>query len=229
MTSNMSRGAPDRGDQLKDTAAQAKEQAQQKAGELAAKAQEQVAARVSTQKDSAAQSLSGVAQALRQTGQQMRGQDDLGVTGYIDQAAEQVERLSGYLQRNDLGRLVGDVERFARRQPALFLGGAFVAGLVGARFLKSSRPAEYDVDRYEGYGYRGVYGSGMGGAYNPGYGMGGTAAAGTGYGVGGEHSASTNYGTGEIPGVHRPTTQADADRGSRGEPRARTFGERLEE
>jgi hypothetical protein len=228
MTSDMSRGTPDKGgqqrdmagqtkDQVQQKAAQTKDQVQQKAGEVAAKAQEQVASRLSTQKENAAQSLSSVASALRQTGQQLSGQDQMGVTGYIDQAADQVERLSSYLQDNDLGRLVGDVERFARRQPALFLGGAFLAGLLGARFLKASRPEQYDIQRYDapGYGYRGVYGSGMGGAYSPGYGTGTTYGSGAGTG--------TNYGTGEVPGVYRPTTQGDA------EPRSRTYGEPLEE
>lgn len=232
MTSDMSRGAPNKGGQQKDAvgqakdqvqqkAVEAKDQVQQKAGEVAAKAQEQVASRLSTQKESAAQSLTGVAQALRQTGKQLQGQDQMGVTGYIDQAADQVERLSHYLQDNDLGRLVGDVERFARRQPALFLGGAFLAGLFGARFLKASRPQQYEIERYDapGYGYRGVYGSGMGGAYSPGYGTGEMYGAGSGYGT----QTGANYGTGEIPGVYRSAEQRD------GEPRARTYGEPLEE
>jgi hypothetical protein len=34
--------------------------------------------------------------------------------------------------------MVRNVEDFARRQPALFIGGAFMLGLLGARFLKSS-------------------------------------------------------------------------------------------
>jgi hypothetical protein len=151
------------------------------------------------------------------------------VTNYIEQAADQVERLSSYLQGNDLGRLVGDVERFARRQPAVFLGGMFLAGLIGARFLKSSQPQpQYDYERYQGYGYQGgapgygyqgVYGSGMGGAYTPGYGTTDT------YGS----TGNVNYGTGEIPGVYRPTGAAEMDRSSVDEPRARTYGEPLEE
>ena len=32
-----------------------------------------------------------------------------------------------------------DLENLARRQPAIVLGGALVLGLIGARFLKSSR------------------------------------------------------------------------------------------
>jgi len=30
------------------------------------------------------------------------------------------------------------VQRFARKQPALFVGSAFAIGVIGARFLKSS-------------------------------------------------------------------------------------------
>ena len=36
--------------------------------------------------------------------------------------------------------MVTQVEQYARRQPAIFLGGAFALGLLGARFLKSSNP-----------------------------------------------------------------------------------------
>jgi hypothetical protein len=127
-------------DQVKETAGQVADQAQQTAGQVADQARQQVTSRITGQKDRAAEGLNSVAQALRQTGEQLREQDQQNVTGYIDRAASQVERISTYLQNNDLGQLVDDVERFARRQPALFLGGAFVLGLLGARFLKSSRP-----------------------------------------------------------------------------------------
>ena len=35
--------------------------------------------------------------------------------------------------------LLDDVEAFARREPAMFIGGAIAIGLLAARFLKSSR------------------------------------------------------------------------------------------
>jgi len=127
-------------DQVKETAGQVADQAQQAVGQVADQARQQVSSRLAGQKDRAAEGLSSVAQALRQTGQQLREQDQQTVTPYIDRVASQVEQLSSYLQRNDLGQLIDDVENFARRQPALFLGGAFVLGLLGARFLKSSRP-----------------------------------------------------------------------------------------
>jgi len=134
-------------EQAKAAAGQLTEQAQQRAGQAIDTARREMATRLTSQKDRAAEGLGSVADALRQTGQQLREHDQAGVTGYFDQAASQVERLSSYLEGRDLGQLVDDVEGLARRQPALFLGGAFVLGLLGARFLKSSRPAP----RYSGY------------------------------------------------------------------------------
>jgi hypothetical protein len=132
--------AHDMTDQVKETVGQVTGQAQQAAGQVVGQAREQVSSRLAGQKDRAAEGLTSVAQALRQTGQQLREQDQQSVTSYIDSAASQVERVSNYLRQNDLGGLIDDVEHFARRQPALFLGGTFVLGLLGARFLKSSRP-----------------------------------------------------------------------------------------
>jgi len=129
--------------QVKETVGQVTEQAQQAAGQVVDQARQQVSSRLADQKDRAAEGLTSVAHALRQTSQQLHEQDQQAVTGYIESAASQVERVSNYLKQNDLGGLIDDVERFARRQPALFLGGTFVLGLLGARFLKSSRPSTY--------------------------------------------------------------------------------------
>ena len=59
---------------------------------------------------------------------------------YLGRAASQVEGLSDYLQEKSLTDVVGDVERFARRDPVLFVGSAFLIGLLGGRFLKSAQP-----------------------------------------------------------------------------------------
>src|SRR5262249_48746129 len=58
-----------------------------------------------------------------------------------DQAAEQIERFSRYLRETDIDDLLYEAQHIARRQPALFLGGAFVLGVLGARFLKSTSPS----------------------------------------------------------------------------------------
>jgi len=136
--------------QVKETVGQVADQAQHAAGQAIDQARQQVSSRLAGQKDRAAEGLTSVAHALRQTSQHLREQDQQTVTGYIEGAASQVERVSDYLRQNDLGGLIDDVEQFARRQPALFLGGTFVLGLLGARFLKSSRPAAGAAGGYPG-------------------------------------------------------------------------------
>ena len=53
-------------------------------------------------------------------------------------AADQAEALAGYLRENDVRQIIGNVETFARRQPLLFLGGAFVLGVAASRFIKAA-------------------------------------------------------------------------------------------
>lgn len=124
--------------QMGDAAEQAKAKAQQLVGDAQHRASEQVQSRLDTQKHRAAESLSGVAQSLHATSQQLQGQQD-GASRYVRQAADRVENLASHLQDRDVGEIIDEVEDFARRQPAVFLGGAFALGVLGARFLKSSR------------------------------------------------------------------------------------------
>jgi hypothetical protein len=106
---------------------------------VASHAGDKVAFGLDAQKAKAAEGLGSVARALRQSSDELREQNQGGaVPEYISSAASQVERLSGYLQSTNTKEMVNGVERFARQQPALFIGGVFLLGLLGARFLKSS-------------------------------------------------------------------------------------------
>jgi hypothetical protein len=98
----------------------------------------QATGRLEEQKTAASSGIGTVAHAFRQTGKSLRGQEQEGVAQYIDQAADRLEQFSHYLGERDLGELARDAEQFARREPALFLGGAFAIGMLAARFLKSS-------------------------------------------------------------------------------------------
>ena len=105
----------------------------------AKKAGEKITSRLDEQRYKAAEGIGSIAQALRQTGDQLRGQDDsAAVPQYVSSAADQVERFSQYVRSTNVRQMVNGVEQFARRQPGLFLGGALVLGLISARFLKSS-------------------------------------------------------------------------------------------
>lgn len=129
--------------QVKDTAQSLGNQAQGKARALAGQAQDamsqQVQSGVRSGKNRAADTLDSIAQSLVFSGQQLRAQDQQRIGRYAEQAANKVEELADYLQNTSAGELADRVESFARREPAIFLGGAFALGLFGARFLKSSR------------------------------------------------------------------------------------------
>jgi hypothetical protein len=137
-TGDSANGTTGMAEQVKGTAGQVIDQASDKTAQLAGQVKEQAMPAVQGQKQRAAESLGTTAEALRRTSQHLRDQDQGTVARYMDQAAERVEQFGGYLRGRDLNELVGDAEQFARRQPGLFLGGAFVLGLFGARLLKSS-------------------------------------------------------------------------------------------
>ena len=127
----------------------------QEAG-IADKVRERAAAQLNTQKDRATDGIGSVAQVARETTQHLRERQHETIAGYVEQAADQLDRFSRNLKNKDVRELVEDAQRLARRQPALFVGGAFALGLAGARFFKSS-PSHERYDEYRG-GYGATYG-----------------------------------------------------------------------
>jgi gas vesicle protein len=121
-------------EQVKDLAHQAKDQTV----ELAHQATDQVSQLVDQQKQQAAERLGGLAGALHEAAKQLEQKDTGGFGRYAHRAADQVDRASRYLKEKDLQSFVRDTETFARRHPDLFLGGTLIAGVLLARFLKSS-------------------------------------------------------------------------------------------
>ena len=79
-----------------------------------------------------------VGSALRSASDKLREEDQMAAR-YADIASEGVERAARYVGSTDLSRAVRDLEGFARRQPALFFGGAFLVGLAAGRFLQSTQ------------------------------------------------------------------------------------------
>jgi len=152
---------------------------------------------IDERKGNAAQSLGTVAEALREAANKL-GEGEAGPLGsYAESAAEQVDKVARYLREKDLESLSRDAQTFARRHPEVFLGGAFLAGIFAARFLKSSGQRQTAGNGGMGYesagGYQGYQGyqQGYAGAqgYQGGYGQGNPA----GYGQG--NSAGFGQGT----------------------------------
>lgn len=121
------------------------DQAKETAGQAFGKVSEQATTQIDTQKENLVRGLTSVADSIRQMGENLRGGEQqtpiAGFTAkYGDSLATQVEQVSNYLEKKDLREVVKDVETFARRNPAVFIGGAFALGIVAARFLKSGNP-----------------------------------------------------------------------------------------
>lgn len=114
-------------------AGQAYEQVQDKAGSV-----------ITEQKQSLADGLGSVAENIRQFGDNLRGDgkqpSQIAATAakYGETLADQIENLSGYLERGDFRTFASDLQTFARRNPTIFVAGAFGLGLIAARFIKSS-------------------------------------------------------------------------------------------
>ena len=192
---------------------------------------DQANAQLNSQKQRATDGIGSVAQAVRETSKGLRDNKQEGVARYVDQAADQLDRLSSTLREKDLGELVNDAQQLARRQPALFIGSAFALGLLGARFLKSSSPHDdgYGESYGSGRGSEGRYGSrGYGseqfrnqgfGSERP-YGGAGTGTSqdfggsrdvtGSGYGT----SSAGSYGTGGAGSATPGTASGDRTTGT---------------
>jgi hypothetical protein len=76
------------------------------------------------------------------------------VAQYADKMADQVERFSNQLRDKDVEQFISDAQDLARRQPGIFIGGAFALGVFLARFIKSSsRRNEPSMEGYSGENY----------------------------------------------------------------------------
>jgi gas vesicle protein len=118
---------------------EAKEKARQAAHDAQQKVSEELRTRVDTTRTRAADALGSVAQALTTSVQQLRDQNQSMPGDYVQRAGDQIRRASDYLRTTDTDELVRNAEDFARRQPAVFLGGAFVLGFLAARLVKSTQ------------------------------------------------------------------------------------------
>ncbi|MDQ3750277.1 MAG: hypothetical protein M3367_14885 [Acidobacteriota bacterium] len=127
---------------IKDTIGQAKESTGKVATQALGQAKDKAASVIDEQKTNIATGLTSVADGIRQVGENLRTDDQNQVAAlagkYGESLAGQVEKFSNYINQKEIKELARDVEQFARRNPALFIGGALALGILAARFLKSS-------------------------------------------------------------------------------------------
>lgn len=127
------------------TAKSLMDQAKETAGSAYEAATDKAVTKIDEQKVNLSSGLSTVADSIKQVGDNLRGVD--GQSGFAQTAADysktaarKIDDVAHYFENNDVRQMLRDVESYARRNPAVFLGAAFGLGLLAARFLKSSNP-----------------------------------------------------------------------------------------
>lgn len=121
----------------------AKESGGQMADKAFGTAKDKASSVIDEQKTNLAAGLGSIAGELRRTGETLRSSGDKNQfvnmgANYGEKIADKVEGLSKYLETADLRDLAGDLKSYARRNPAVFIGGAFLLGLAATRFVKSA-------------------------------------------------------------------------------------------
>ena len=134
--------------QMKETVQEGVQQAKERVSETTQRVGTQAGARVREQVDrrstQVGEQAQTVADAMRRTGEQLRGDGQDGPARFVEGAADRVQRAGSYLHASSADRILGDVEDFARRQPwAVALGGLAI-GFVASRVLKASSTRRYE-------------------------------------------------------------------------------------
>ncbi len=135
--------APTGGTNAAETLTGVKETVGAAAAEVAGQAKEKADSVLGEQKTNLAAGITSVADSIRQVGENISHSNEnnqvAALAGkYGDTLAQQVEKFSSYIQDKEIKELVRDVEQFAKRNPIVFVSGAFALGILAARFLKSS-------------------------------------------------------------------------------------------
>lgn len=174
---------------LREAVGTAKDAAKDKAGT----AKVQLESMADAGKDRVAGQLGSVAQALRSAG---RGEGSDGAEGaaivsrYASRVGDEIERASRYLREHAATDLLHEVERAARREPLIFLGGAFVAGIALGRLLKSGAPRASGAGTDASASYDGPIDRASGGAAGSSVDGRGTGSTGDGSSYGADSRAS---------------------------------------
>ena len=127
---------------------------QQQQSGMADRLRDRASDALSQQKHRATQGLASIVEAVRSTGRQLGDTNQSGIANYVNGAADSLQRWVDTMDRKDVREIVEDVQQFGRRRPALFIGMTFGAGLLGARFLKSSARSDQRSYRDTSYQYR---------------------------------------------------------------------------
>lgn len=117
--------------------AEAGKEATERAGHLAERATDIGLKTADRGREQAASGIDKVAETIRRVSADME-MDQPAIANAAETAADQADRVAQYLRETDARQMIGNVEEMARRQPLIFLGGAFLLGVAASRFIKAA-------------------------------------------------------------------------------------------
>lgn len=122
----------------------------EKAKEVGGTVQDRVREQVDTRSTQAGEQVGSVSEAMRNMGEQLRGQGNDLPAQLAHQAADRAEQLGRYLREADADRILRDAEDFGRRQPWVMAAAGLALGVAAARFIKASGRRRYEAGGYGG-------------------------------------------------------------------------------
>jgi hypothetical protein len=147
--------------------AEAGKDATESAGHLAERAADLGLQQADRGREQAASGIDQVAQSIRRVSTDMLAEQPTIANAALT-AADQAERVAQYLRQTDARQIISKVEDVARRQPLIFLGGAFLLGAAASRFIKAAGGGQSGRGGQTGYTGQGDYRSGYSADYRAG-------------------------------------------------------------
>jgi hypothetical protein len=137
--------------------AEAGQQATESAGHIAGRAADLGIQQADRGRQLAADGLDKVAQTVRRVSTDMQF-DQPQIANVAMTAADQAGKVAQYLRETDARQIITNVEDTARRQPLIFIGGAFLLGLAASRLIKAgTSPDTAQGAQFERSDYRAGY------------------------------------------------------------------------
>lgn len=123
------------------------EKVEQKAQQTTDRVADKATAAVMNTREKVAGQLEVVARAIESAANTLEQSQQSGLAQRVRPYIQKAENASQRLRQKSPRELQQDIDRMARDKPAWFLGGAFLLGLLSARFLKSSEKGSVEYAR----------------------------------------------------------------------------------
>ncbi len=131
-------------DQVRQQAREGAQTVQAKAGSAFGQVRGRLREQIDQRSTNAGEQVHSTANDVRGVAEELRRQGKETPARLAEQVADRVDSLGSYLRNADGERMLGDVERYARRQPWAVAAGAVALGFVASRFLKASSGRRYE-------------------------------------------------------------------------------------